>query len=684
MSQVDPRFLQARKNASKRRRRKYMGTITLVSGAILIAAGLAGGWWFLSKSPQTLRSATVADAPTTSELSPELGLTSAASDPVALSDLTPEDPAPRRSLDLPGDPMLLHLGTGGTGPGATRRLPRPTDLATTRGQGDILALRGPLLAPGERLSVTLPSSQEDFAIFQAQRRQSLSRTTPVAIPAITPQRGAVAYRSPGSAAEAYALLATRDLSAEFAQIGANALRLRPAETRQRPWQDSILRIERSSDLAMLLQLEGLEDAESTRIAAVAQSALGISQLQRGQILALRQSRDITGRSQFAQLALYEGMRYLGALARQDPLPQADPDPQPGPDGNTDIGTASDPWLHQDLPALIDDPLGTGSASNTGAGSGAAPRVMDALYAAGLRHGLSPGLVGQIIMLLAQTNPLEAEAGPDDSLILLYSPAAAPSPDSASPAQDLDQVLYIGLQAGDNAVQCHVFRPGPDRPPACYGPRRGSGPAASSRTRARTTTAPSAPQPATGGGGLTGGDAVEQLVNRIIQIESAGRADARNPNSSATGLGQFISSTWMHMMRVYRPDLVAQLSREALLDLRTDPDISREMVLNLAREGENYLRARGHEITAGRLYLAHFLGMDGAHVALSAPPETDLLSLFGASVINANAFLRGHDAGYVVDWAESRMRGASGRIAVIREPEGLAAFRMMINDLLTAL
>ena len=37
-----------------------------------------------------------------------------------------------------------------------------------------------------------------------------------------------------------------------------------------------------------------------------------------------------------------------------------------------------------------------------------------------------------------------------------------------------------------------------------------------------------------------------------------------------------------------------------------------MVRNLAREGEAYLRARGHQITAGRLYLCHFLGMEGAH------------------------------------------------------------------------
>jgi hypothetical protein len=106
-----------------------------------------------------------------------------------------------------------------------------------------------------------------------------------------------------------------------------------------------------------------------------------------------------------------------------------------------------------------------------------------------------------------------------------------------------------------------------------------------------------------------------------------------------------------------------------------------MVTNLAREGAAFLRARGHAITAGRLYLAHFLGMQGAHAALTANPDTDLLSLFGAGVISANPFLKGRDAGYVVQWAEAKMSGASGRITVIREPDGLDRFRGLVDELL---
>lgn len=158
---------------------------------------------------------------------------------------------------------------------------------------------------------------------------------------------------------------------------------------------------------------------------------------------------------------------------------------------------------------------------------------------------------------------------------------------------------------------------------------------------------------------TGDAAVELLVDRIIRVESGGSATAKNPLSSATGLGQFIESTWLRMMRTYRPDLARSLSREELLQLRFDPTLSREMVRRLAQEGEAYLRARGHEITAGRLYLCHFLGMEGASTVLSADDDDALVVVLGPSVISANPFLTGKTVNYVKSWAEAKMRRRGG-------------------------
>ena len=193
-----------------------------------------------------------------------------------------------------------------------------------------------------------------------------------------------------------------------------------------------------------------------------------------------------------------------------------------------------------------------------------------------------------------------------------------------------------------------------------------------------------------GGAVASGDssgAVEALVNQIIRVESGGNASAKNPLSSATGLGQFIESTWIRMMKTYRPDLASTLSRAELLALRTDPTISREMVKRLAMEGESYLRARGHGITAGRLYLAHFLGAKGASVVLSNPDDAMLIDVLGAGVIRANPFLKGKNVGYVKAWAERKMSGSKGAVVVtsapvVREPGGLPDYRKTINTLLT--
>jgi murein DD-endopeptidase MepM/ murein hydrolase activator NlpD len=165
-------------------------------------------------------------------------------------------------------------------------------------------------------------------------------------------------------------------------------------------------------------------------------------------------------------------------------------------------------------------------------------------------------------------------------------------------------------------------------------------------------------------GGSDGSAVEALVSRIIRVESAGDARAKNPLSTATGLGQFIESTWLRMMRTYRPDLFRSLSREDLLALRFDPELSREMVANLARESEAKLKAYGHQVTAGRLYLAHFLGVDGANRVLSADPAAPVETVVDPGVVPANPFLKGMTAADIVNWAERKMRGRGSRSPVV--------------------
>ncbi|MBX3570566.1 MAG: M23 family metallopeptidase [Rhizobiaceae bacterium] len=167
---------------------------------------------------------------------------------------------------------------------------------------------------------------------------------------------------------------------------------------------------------------------------------------------------------------------------------------------------------------------------------------------------------------------------------------------------------------------------------------------------------------------SGDEAVETLVDRIIHVESGGSATAKNPLSSATGLGQFIDGTWLRMIATYRPDLARTLERGEILKLRFDPTISREMVRRLAQEGEAYLRARGHQITAGRLYLCHFLGMEGAATVLASNDGAALLPVLGQGVMTANPFLNGKTVADLKDWAERKMRGRGARSVAPAPPK----------------
>jgi hypothetical protein len=119
------------------------------------------------------------------------------------------------------------------------------------------------------------------------------------------------------------------------------------------------------------------------------------------------------------------------------------------------------------------------------------------------------------------------------------------------------------------------------------------------------------------------------VNFSLLVETARRESALNPNaragtSSATGLFQFIESTWLDMVRRFGANhgMAAQAAalrngadaatRRDILALRSDPELSARMAGELTRENAETLRAAlGRAPSAGELYAAHVMGSRGA-------------------------------------------------------------------------
>lgn len=153
-----------------------------------------------------------------------------------------------------------------------------------------------------------------------------------------------------------------------------------------------------------------------------------------------------------------------------------------------------------------------------------------------------------------------------------------------------------------------------------------------------------------------------LDDQIISAESGGNPAAKNPNSSATGPGQFIDSTWLSMIGRYRPDLAQGRSPDQILAMRSDPALSRQMTSAYAQENAQTLQNAGLPVNPGTIYLAHFAGPQGAVGLLSADPSAPASSVLTPAAVKANPFLKGMTVGDVRDWASRKMGGNSSATA----------------------
>lgn len=161
-----------------------------------------------------------------------------------------------------------------------------------------------------------------------------------------------------------------------------------------------------------------------------------------------------------------------------------------------------------------------------------------------------------------------------------------------------------------------------------------------------------------------------LIDRIISVESGGDANAKNTRSTATGAGQFIEGTWLDMLAKHRPDITG--SRDELLALRSNKDLSKEMTDAYAAQNAGILNGAGLPVTPGTTYLAHFAGPKGAVGLLNADPNTPAGAIMGAAAVKANPFLANMTARDVAAWADRKMGGASAAPMPMGGPRPAAA------------
>ena len=162
-----------------------------------------------------------------------------------------------------------------------------------------------------------------------------------------------------------------------------------------------------------------------------------------------------------------------------------------------------------------------------------------------------------------------------------------------------------------------------------------------------------------------GASIKALVDRIVMSELQGNVDARNKYSSATGLGQFVDATWMELIKKHRPELAANLSEREILDLRKNPELSRDMTARYVQQNTSFLVKKGLPVTPGSLYLAHFAGPGGAAAILSAPEDVDAATVIAnvdgpsrtrEKILNGNPFMKRFTVKELKNWADLKMQG----------------------------
>ncbi|MGE6693365.1 hypothetical protein ACQKE8_13080 [Sphingobium limneticum] len=141
---------------------------------------------------------------------------------------------------------------------------------------------------------------------------------------------------------------------------------------------------------------------------------------------------------------------------------------------------------------------------------------------------------------------------------------------------------------------------------------------------------------------------------LSKIESGDQPYVQAKTSSASGLYQFIRSTWIGEGGKWGPSL-----RPAFGGLRPSPAEQLTRAKTFTGKNASYLRGRGVPINRATLYAAHFLGAvtAGSILAADKTARADLIAGKGATDANPS-ILKNKTVADFIDW----LRQKTGEVA----------------------
>ena len=136
---------------------------------------------------------------------------------------------------------------------------------------------------------------------------------------------------------------------------------------------------------------------------------------------------------------------------------------------------------------------------------------------------------------------------------------------------------------------------------------------------------------------------------LARIESGGQPYIKARTSSASGLYQFIKSTWIGEGGQWGAD-----PSRAFGGLRPTEGEQLARAKTFTAKNAAYLRAKGIPINRASLYAAHFFGPVTAAQVIGADVNARADTIAGAGATNANpAILRGKTVGQFLTWLHGK-------------------------------
>ncbi|MBW8907617.1 MAG: M23 family metallopeptidase, partial [Mesorhizobium sp.] len=368
-------------------------------------------------------------------------------------------------IDLAGDPMWITLAPDADTATKGHAVARPAELDSSGASPQIEILSDVMLSASEKFMTTIPSTQEDFAFFQAQRQgaakpsatapddqqpaQPAPETTPTDdqqgdlendLQAAPEESDAPAGSTPRADADdpeagwgetidqgEAALPAFKKTAIEnnttVATVTSEYQRFEATE-------DSFVKIlnDRSLDS---VALDAHFSADDAKLAGEALKALfNRDGLEPGFVVAMRgfrPNRETTTMS-LMQVSVYAKNVYVGTLTRN---------------AAGAFVSGVDPWVREDL-------FNYSGASDQG-GPKRQYRLLDAIYSTAARNKVPTSVIGEAIMYLSRGQDLDAFASEDQRLVLIYSQTPRGQGEISG------RVLYVGVQGAEKSLDCFVFQ-----------------------------------------------------------------------------------------------------------------------------------------------------------------------------------------------------------------------------------